>query len=574
MLCGTIDVQSEVGKGTEVVVRLPLARLPGTATPVSTPSSTTTEGSSDDSMATIRADFQDTNVSLLGFSESNAGPALKECIEDWFGLNIMGESSDYNSADLVIVDEKELPRLQHDTRAKPPAIILCSNASRTNTAARHHIPFLTEFVSKPVGPLKLAKAVRICLERARSQRSGLAPVIAFEDEDSPLESDAGTALPELESLTLEKEGLDPIQVQTNGIVTASDSENARMAIDNSCSNAASEVTVTEEQAFPFPSQDSVEGDDRSEGPLSPADRPRTEIARSKHDMTRRESRRPALLSRATEPSIRSAFSYSWNLSETTVFPVNPPNEFEPAQRAVPLENETAMSLTASNIALHNGETPKAEANEPPRHIEQEKRPPRLLLVDDNKINLRLLETYMRKRKYQYVDSAENGQLAVQAAEVHQHGYDIIFMGEHPYPSFLSHKKSSQISNPSNPSTPPPSPSPLPSSPIPSSPLSFPHLLTQPPDISMPVLNGFEATRAIRDIEDARAHNSDEPKPSPALIIALTGLASSRDQTEAFTSGVDLFMTKPVSFKEVGRLLDNWEEHGGVKAGEGDGSGGS
>lgn len=80
------------------------------------------------------------------------------------------------------------------------------------------------------------------------------------------------------------------------------------------------------------------------------------------------------------------------------------------------------------------------------------------------------------------------------------------------------------------------------------------------------MNGFEATRAIRDIEDARTHNSTNGrKPSPALIIALTGLASSRDQTEAFTSGVDLFMTKPVSFKEVGRLLDNWEAHGGVKA---------
>lgn len=83
------------------------------------------------------------------------------------------------------------------------------------------------------------------------------------------------------------------------------------------------------------------------------------------------------------------------------------------------------------------------------------------------------------------------------------------------------------------------------------------------------MNGFEATRAIRDIEDARNHNSErDVAPAPALIIALTGLASSRDQTEAFTSGVDLFMTKPVSFKEVGRLLDNWEAHGGIKPPEG------
>lgn len=77
------------------------------------------------------------------------------------------------------------------------------------------------------------------------------------------------------------------------------------------------------------------------------------------------------------------------------------------------------------------------------------------------------------------------------------------------------------------------------------------------------MNGFEATRAIRDIEEARNHNNKKAERtiSPTLIIALTGLASSRDQSEAFTSGVDLFMTKPVSFKEVGRLLDNWEAHG-------------
>jgi DNA-binding response OmpR family regulator len=45
-----------------------------------------------------------------------------------------------------------------------------------------------------------------------------------------------------------------------------------------------------------------------------------------------------------------------------------------------------------------------------------------------------------------------------------------------------------------------------------------------------------------------------------MIIALTGLASGRDQREGFESGCDLYMTKPVSFKQVGKLLDNWEMH--------------
>lgn len=82
---------------------------------------------------------------------------------------------------------------------------------------------------------------------------------------------------------------------------------------------------------------------------------------------------------------------------------------------------------------------------------------------------------------------------------------------------------------------------------------------------MPVMNGFESTRAIRKFERTRDGSKYIRRPKAALIIALTGLASGRDHGEAFACGVDLYMTKPVSFKEVGRLLDNWEAHGGLEA---------
>ncbi|KAH1446182.1 hypothetical protein KXX58_006274 [Aspergillus fumigatus] len=127
---------------------------------------------------------------------------------------------------------------------------------------------------------------------------------------------------------------------------------------------------------------------------------------------------------------------------------------------------------------------------------------RVLVVDDNLINLNLMLTFMKKRDLEVLDSAENGKLALDAVERLQQGYDLIFM-----------------------------------------------------DMSMPVMNGFEATRAIRALEKER------DGCGPATIIALTGLSSSSDESEAFTSGVDLFLTKPVSFKEVSRLLDEWAERG-------------
>jgi len=78
------------------------------------------------------------------------------------------------------------------------------------------------------------------------------------------------------------------------------------------------------------------------------------------------------------------------------------------------------------------------------------------------------------------------------------------------------------------------------------------------DINMPILNGFEATRQIRGFEKQKGLSP------PATIIALTGLGSAEAQQEAFSSGVDLFLTKPVRLKELTKILEgiqNVEGHG-------------
>lgn len=67
------------------------------------------------------------------------------------------------------------------------------------------------------------------------------------------------------------------------------------------------------------------------------------------------------------------------------------------------------------------------------------------------------------------------------------------------------------------------------------------------DINMPVMNGYEATRQIRRFEQQMGME-------PAFIIALTGLGNAGAQAEAYNSGMNGLMTKPVSFKRLTQTL--------------------
>ena len=210
--------------------------------------------------------------------------------------------------------------------------------------------------------------------------------------------------------------------------------------------------------------------------------------------------------KSPNPPIRNDLFKSPSLANATESRFSDERENAIAHRSKvpPVANSAFGSEIVPSPATIEGEAPST------------KRTPSILLVEDNDVNLRLLRMFMLKRKYADLGSAENGQLALETFEKRPSGYDIVFM-----------------------------------------------------DISMPIMNGFEATRAIRSLERARgtvdsprSFDGDldgERKRKQALIVALTGLASSRDQDEAYSSGIDLFMTKPVSFKEVGRLLDNWEK---------------
>ncbi|KAF9194920.1 His Kinase A domain containing protein [Haplosporangium sp. Z 11] len=147
--------------------------------------------------------------------------------------------------------------------------------------------------------------------------------------------------------------------------------------------------------------------------------------------------------------------------------------------------------------------------------------PRVLIVEDNLTNRMILRTFLKKRGIVVVE-AENGLLGVQRFEEEverrsgRAGFEFVLM-----------------------------------------------------DLQMPVLDGNEATRQIRQFEqkmvEARGlatpentlgSNRSESGYRPTIIFALTGLAADEDKRLAFECGVDGYLTKPVSLKTLGSLLSS------------------
>ena len=100
--------------------------------------------------------------------------------------------------------------------------------------------------------------------------------------------------------------------------------------------------------------------------------------------------------------------------------VSPPSPFQRSPREPELVSESDVIPEQ-----HQQKQPELEvkASGP-----AEPRRARVLVVDDNSINLNLMLTFMKKRNLEALDSAENGQLAVDAVEKMASGYDLIFMG--------------------------------------------------------------------------------------------------------------------------------------------------
>ena len=114
---------------------------------------------------------------------------------------------------------------------------------------------------------------------------------------------------------------------------------------------------------------------------------------------------------------------------------------------------------------------------------------RVLVVDDNPTN-RLVAQRMLQRLGCEVQCADDGRDAVQKAR--EHAFDLILM-----------------------------------------------------DVAMPVMDGYEATREIRDMDEAIARTP---------IVAMTAYAMPGDRERCLDAGMDDYVTKPMRIGEVERVL--------------------
>ncbi|KAE8395082.1 hypothetical protein BDV23DRAFT_179069 [Aspergillus alliaceus] len=118
----------------------------------------------------------------------------------------------------------------------------------------------------------------------------------------------------------------------------------------------------------------------------------------------------------------------------------------------------------------------------------------VLIVDDNDVNLKILATFMRKIGCSY-ETASNGLAALEKYKACGGRFDYVLM-----------------------------------------------------DISMPIMDGIVSSSKIRE------HEEQNSLPRSA-IMAVTGVASSSMQQQAFAAGIDDYLVKPLSLHDLKRIMN-------------------
>ncbi|MDE7229764.1 MAG: response regulator [Oscillospiraceae bacterium] len=172
------------------------------------------------------------------------------------------------------------------------------------------------------------------------------------------------------------------------------------------------------------------------------------------------------------------------------------SKFEDEARAAGVSAFCSKPLFLSELRGCLAELLSADSRKIDSHIRsgEKIRSGRILLTEDNELNREIAETILTEAGFE-VETAENGKEAVDMLTAKGAGYyKLVLM-----------------------------------------------------DVQMPVMNGYEATRAIRALDDSGL--------SSIPIIAMTANAFDEDRQAAINSGMNAHIAKPINIKTVFETLD-------------------
>ncbi|WP_164848218.1 response regulator [Halobacteriovorax sp. HLS] len=155
-----------------------------------------------------------------------------------------------------------------------------------------------------------------------------------------------------------------------------------------------------------------------------------------------------------------------------------------------LKKETEGALVEFYISHNAEEIAEDDANE---KLNLNSEQYRTLVVEDNKINQRLILSALKKMNITDIEIADNGLIALEKTK--QKDFDLIFM-----------------------------------------------------DLQMPKMDGLTATSKIKAFYEVRK-NRKEP-----IIIALTANAFKEDEIACYKVGMSYYLTKPLDFKKLKKIL--------------------
>jgi CheY-like chemotaxis protein len=477
-----IHIRSELGKGTDVEVNLPLEKGDSSNNCSSIArSDIEVHGSleAQKCVEKVRVIAHGKSVAILrehaSTTNGQAYTGLKwQCIEKyfstWFGFTIINSDDRYMLTDAdIIVGEKDghclNTRLSLDVNTSR---ILLIHGGMTCIQERKSCTdkLSIECIWNPIGPYKLARAV----------------------------------------LALFKDRPEAKVVVQNASLEVPSQDGERPSISTPSSGSSTPMSSTKQSVSEYASHVTIETDEVLEAlPIRPA----SDVVIKPDPLQIPDTTSTIIANDVNTGATRALFNLSPNTQQTSPESLN--QIFTPGMLSPQIENDTSL---------------------------------RVLAVDDNILNLQLLHRYLIKRPNDIVVTARNGVEAVTAVRQAKPSFDIILM-----------------------------------------------------DLSMPDMDGFEATRLIRVFEKSLKHreaseiegsamraesaareaslggdgsvispsqeaSTQEERPDEtvprkqthAYIVALTGLASRRDRDEAEESGFDDFLTKPISFSKIGELL--------------------